>query len=144
LFSIILGIAVAIGSYAFLYYTRKVKAEIGYKNNNILILGSRVIPIIQYVIVGLLVLIAIQIIFTSQYLILLLVALQALSWSTGIILLAIMSYKFIQWYKARRNMLVMLYLISSLMFCTVMGASIIPQKYDNNRIICHTLCELPL
>jgi hypothetical protein len=68
-----------------------------------------------------------QIIFTTQYLTLLLVALQALSWSTGVVLMGVMSFKFIQWYKVKRNTLVLLYLVSSLMFCSTLGATIIPQ-----------------
>jgi hypothetical protein len=127
LFSTILGIAILSGSYAILHYTKKVKAELGNKNN-VLTLVSQIMPFIQYIIIGLLILITLQIIFTSEYLILLLVTLQALSWSTGVILLGIMSYKFIQWYSARRNVLVLLYLVSSLMFCGTMGATIIPQN----------------
>jgi hypothetical protein len=39
-----------------------------------------------------------------------------------------MSFKFIQWYRAKRNLLVLLYLVSSLMFCSTLGATIIPQN----------------
>jgi hypothetical protein len=127
LFSTILGIAILSGSYAILHYTKKVKSELGYKNN-VLLLVSQIIPFIQYIIIGLLTLITLQIIFTLQYPILFLVALQALSWLTGVILMGIMSFKFIQWYRARRNLLVLLYLVSSLMFCGTLGATIIPQS----------------
>jgi hypothetical protein len=127
LFSTILGIAILSGSYAVLHYTKKVKAEVGSKNN-VLLLVSRIIPFIQYAIIGLLILITLQIIFTSQYLILFLVASQAISWSTGAIVMGIMSFKFIQWYRARRKLLVLLYLASSLMFCGTQGATVIPQS----------------
>lgn len=127
LFSVILGIAILSASHTILHYTKKVKDEIGQKNN-VLTLVSRIMPFIQYTIIGFLILITLQIIFTSQYFILFLVALQALSWSTAVILLGIMSYKFIEWYRARRNVLVLLYLVSSLMFCGTMGATIIPQN----------------
>jgi hypothetical protein len=104
----------------------KVKAQSGSKNN-VLLLISRIIPFIQYTIFGLLILITLQIIFTSQYLTLFLVASLALSWSTGVILMGIMSFKFLQWYRAKRNFLVLLYLVFSAMFCVTLGSTIIPQ-----------------
>jgi hypothetical protein len=126
LFSTILGIAILSGSPAVLHNTMKVKAQSGSKNN-VLLLISRIIPFIQYTIFGLLILITLQIIFTSQYLTLFLVASLALSWSTGVILMGIMSFKFLQWYRAKRNFLVLLYLVFSAMFCVTLGSTIIPQ-----------------
>ena len=126
LFSTILGIAILSGSPAVLHNTMKVKAQFGSKNN-VLLLISRIIPFIQYTIFGLLILITLQIIFTSQYLTLFLVASLALSWSTGVILMGIMSFKFLQWYRAKRNFLVLLYLVFSAMFCVTLGSTIIPQ-----------------
>jgi hypothetical protein len=126
LFSTILGIAVLSGSPAVLHNTKKVKSQLGPKNN-VLLLISRIIPFIQYTIIGLLILITLQIIFTSQYLTLFLVASLALSWSTGVILMGTMSFKFLQWYRAKRNFLVLLYLVFSVMFCVTLGSTIIPQ-----------------
>jgi hypothetical protein len=126
LFSTILGIAILSGSPAVLHNTMKVKAQSDSKNN-VLLLISRIIPFIQYTILGLLILITLQIIFTSQYLTLFLVASLALSWSTGVILMGIMSFKFLQWYRAKRNFLVLLYLVFSAMFCVTLGSTIIPQ-----------------
>jgi hypothetical protein len=126
LFSTILGIAILSGSPAVLHNTMKVKAQSDSKNN-VLLLISRIIPFIQYTIFGLLILITLQIIFTSQYLTLFLVASLALSWSTGVILMGIMSFKFLQWYRAKRNFLVLLYLVFSAMFCVTLGSTIIPQ-----------------
>ncbi|PWU82123.1 MAG: hypothetical protein DLM72_03425 [Candidatus Nitrosopolaris wilkensis] len=62
------------------------------------------------------ILITLQIIFTLQFLNFFLVASLALSWSTGVILMGVMSFKLIQWYKAKRNILVLLYAAASLMF----------------------------
>jgi hypothetical protein len=126
LFSTILGIAILSGSPAVLHNTKKVKAQLGSKNN-VLFLISRIMPFIQYTIIGLLILITLQIIFTAQYTTLFLVASLALSWSTGVILMGIMSFKFLQWYRAKRNFLVLLYLIFSVMFCVTLGSTIIPQ-----------------
>jgi hypothetical protein len=126
LFSIILSIALFSGSLAILHYSKKVKTELGFKNN-VLLFISRIIPIIQYTIVGLLLLTLFQIIFTSQYLTLFLVSSLALSSSTGVIIMGIMSLKFLQWYMAKRNFLVLLYVLSSLMFCSISASTIIPQ-----------------
>ena len=126
LFSTILAITVLFGSHAIMQYTRKSKIELGSKSNAMLLI-SRVIPFIQYIIIGLLILITLQIIFTSQYLTSFYVASLGLSWSTGVILMGVISFKFIQWYRAKRNLLVLLYLVSSLMFCSTLGATIIPQ-----------------
>ena len=126
LFSTILGIAIVSGSHAVLHYSGNVKSEIGSTNKTLLVL-SRVVPVIQYVIIALLVIITLQLVLTSQYLTVLLVSSLVLSWSTGVILMGIMSFKFLQWYRAKRNLLVLLYLASSLMFCATLGATIVPQ-----------------
>lgn len=126
LFSTILGIAILAGSRAILHDTKKIKAEVA-SNNNFLILTSRIMPFIQYTIMGLLILITLQIIFRKEFLNFFLVASLALSWSTGIILMGVMSFKFLQWYRAKRNLLVLLYLASTLMFCATLGSTIIPQ-----------------
>jgi hypothetical protein len=126
LFSTIVGIAILSGSGAILHNIRKIKTDLGSKNKTILLI-SQIMPFIEYTMIGLLILITLQIIFTTQYLTLLLVASQALSWSTGVILMGVMSFKFIQWYRAKKNLLVLLYLVSSLMFCGTLGATIIPQ-----------------
>ena len=126
LFSAILGIAIVSGSHAILHSSRKVKTEIG-STNKALLLVSRIVPIIQYTIIAFLVLITLQLILTSQYLIVFLVSSLVLSWSTGVILMGIMAFKFLQWYRAKRNLLVLLYLVSSIMFCATLGATIVPQ-----------------
>jgi hypothetical protein len=126
LFSIIFGIAIISGSSVILNDTSKIKSELDY-TNNILFKISRIMPFIQYTIIGLLITVALQVIFTSQYFTAFLVASLALSWSTGVILMGIMSFKFILWYRARRNFLVLLYFIASVMFCCTLGSTIIPQ-----------------
>lgn len=94
LFSIIFGIAIISGSRIVRNDTSKIKSELGY-TNNILFMISRIMPFIQYTIIGLLVTVALQVIFTSQYFTTFLVASLALSWSTGVIIMGIMSFKFI-------------------------------------------------
>jgi hypothetical protein len=128
LFSIIVTIAVLLGIRIIILNIQKIKTEF-LSNSNVLLLLSRVMPFIQYTIIGLLILITLQIIFTLQYATIFLVASLALSWSTGVMMMGIMSFKFIQWYRAKRSFLALLYLISSLMFCATLGATIIPQLF---------------
>jgi hypothetical protein len=127
LFSIIFGIAFVSGSHVVLHDVKKIKSELGSKNN-ILYRISRIMPFVQYNIIGLLITVVLQIIFTSQYYTVFLVASLVLSWSTGVMIMGIMSFKFIQWYRAKKNYLVLLYFISSLMFCVTLGSTIIPQN----------------
>lgn len=127
LFSVIAGIAVLSGSYVVLHDVKRIQSGLASKNN-IIFLISRTMPIVQYTIIGLLILTTIQIIFMSQYLMIFVVVLLVLSWSTGVMLMGMMSFKFLQWYKAKRNILLLLYAASSLMFCSTLGATIVPQS----------------
>jgi hypothetical protein len=126
LFSSIAVIAIVSGSIAVLHYVRKVKVEVA-SNNKALLFISRIIPLIQYTIIALLVLITLQIAFTLQFLNFFLIASLALSWSTGVVLMGVMSFKLIQWYKTKRNFLVLLYAAASVMFCATLGLTIVPQ-----------------
>lgn len=127
LFSVIAGIAVLSGSYVVLHDVKRIQSGLASKNN-IIFLISRTMPIVQYTIIGLLILTTIQIIFMSQYLMIFVVVLLVLSWSTGVMLMGMMSFKFLQWYRAKRNILLLLYAASSLMFCSTLGATIVPQS----------------
>jgi hypothetical protein len=126
LFSSIAVIAIVSGSIAVLHNVRKVKAEVA-SNNQVLLFISRIMPYIQYTIIALLILITLQIIFTLEFLNFFLVASLALSWSTGVILMGVMSFKLIQWYMAKRNRLLLLHAAASVMFCATLGLTIVPQ-----------------
>lgn len=128
LYSLISALAIISGTVIVRYNIKKIKTELPSKNR-VLILLSKIVPYIQYTIIGFLLLIAIQIIFTSQFFAIFLVATLAISWSTGVILMGIMSFKFIQWYRAKKNFLVLLYLVATLMFCATLGSTIIPQLF---------------
>jgi hypothetical protein len=125
LFSTIVGIAVVTGSYVIRNDTNKVKHELG-SRKNVLPLISRPVAAVQYTIVGLLVLIAIQVIFTSEYFLVFLIAALVLSWLVVVGLMGLMSFKFFQWYRSRKSTLVLLYLIFSLMISTIQLTISIP------------------
>jgi hypothetical protein len=125
-FSSIAVIATVSGIIAVHDNIRKVKAEVAHKNKSLLSL-SWIMPYIQYTIIALLVLITLEIIFTHQFLNFFLVGSLALSWSTGGVLMGVLSYKLIQWYKAKRNSLVLLFAVASVMFCATLSSTIVPQ-----------------
>ena len=125
LFSIISGIAAVTGSYVIRNDTNKVKHEIG-SRKNILPLISNPVAAIQYTIVGLLIIITLQIIFTSEYFLIFLIAAIMLSWIVAVGLTALMSFKFFHWYRSRKSTLVLLYLIFSSMFSIIQLTISIP------------------
>jgi hypothetical protein len=87
LFTALFAVAGLSGSQAVIYESKKIKNELGFKNYA-LALASRIVPLIQYAIIGLLGLLTLQIIFGSQYLTVSYVALIAASWTTGALLMA--------------------------------------------------------
>ena len=101
------------------------KHELG-SRKNVLPLISRPVAAVQYSIVGLLVLITLQIVFTSEYFLVFLIAALVLSWLVAVGLTGLMSFKFLQWYRTRKSTLVLLYLIFSLMLTTIQLTISIP------------------
>jgi hypothetical protein len=78
LFSIIVAVTTIFGCRVVTHYTSRIRSELGSKNN-ILLLKTRIMPLIQYVIMALLVILAAQVIFLSEYSILPLIISIALS-----------------------------------------------------------------
>lgn len=125
LFSTIVGITAVTGTFVIRKDTNKVKYELG-SRNNVLPLISGSIAVVQYVIVGLLVLMALQSIFSSQYYIIFLIISLVLSWTLAVGLMGLMSFKFLQWYRSEKGKLVLLYLIFSLMISAIQLTISIP------------------
>jgi hypothetical protein len=125
LFSAIVGVAVLAGIRVINNGTGRVKDELGAKNSILRVL-SRAMAAIQYAIVALLVLVALQMIFSSQYFSFFFISSLALSWLAGAAVMGIMSLKFLQWYRANRGTLVLLYSASSLIVCFILVSASIP------------------
>jgi hypothetical protein len=125
LFSTLVGIAVFTGSYVIKNDTNKVKQQLDSRINIIPGIAG-VIAAIQYAIVGLLILITVQVIFTSQYFIVFLIASLMVSWFSAVGVMALMSFKLIQWYRLKRSTLVLLYIIFSVMITIIQLAITIP------------------
>ncbi|AIF82547.1 hypothetical protein NTE_00465 [Candidatus Nitrososphaera evergladensis SR1] len=125
LFSAIAILAVIFGGRLVLSDTRKIRSE--FSSNNILNFASRIMPFIQYSILALLIVITLQMIFTSQYYTYIMITLTGMSWAASIGFMLLMSYKLIQWYRVRRNLLVLLYFVSSALIASVLALGIVPQ-----------------
>ncbi len=124
----ILVLSIALFSGAFTVVNTFVTISNKFKyNNNSLILIPKLIIVVQFLIIMLLTVLTLEIASTSQFLTMLLIYSLVLSWTTGVVLLGIMSFRFLQWYKANHNYLILLYLVSSAMFAGTLGATIIPQ-----------------
>lgn len=134
LFSTIVGITIISGGYVVQYLSKRLKDEFG-SNNRLLLLVSWAIPFVQYLVIGILILITAQIIITKQYLtLLLLVASFGISWSAGIVLLGMMAIKFLNWYRAKSNLIVLLYFVMSLFMCLILALASIPQIIMTSQI----------
>src|SRR5919109_1809483 len=125
LFSTLVGIAVFTGSYVISNDTNRVRQQLS-SRMSFLPVVSRIIAAIQYSIVGLLVLMTVQIILTAQYFIVFLIASLMISWFSAVGVMALMSFKLIQWYRFKKSILVLLYIIFSLMITVIQLTISIP------------------
>lgn len=126
LFSTIVAIAILSGYRVVAKSASRIRDELLSRSKSLFSI-SKIVPAIQYTIMGLLILTTLQIILASQYLSIFLIISLALSWSTGVVLMGILAFKFIRWYHKKRSALILLYFISSAMFCSTLGSTIIPQ-----------------
>jgi hypothetical protein len=126
LFSIIAVVAALTGIHIVFRDSTRIKIDI-VSRNNALNIFSKVVPITQYVSIGIFLLVLVQIIVSSQYLSPLLVASLAVSWSAGTIILSVMSYKLLQWYLVdKKNSLVLMYFMSTLIICFIFVSAALP------------------
>jgi hypothetical protein len=75
------------------------------------------IPAVQYVLFALLIAIILQMIITTKYNVLLLVAAVYISYIVGFVALGILTYKYLIWSKENHNPLVIIYLLATSMIC---------------------------
>ncbi len=109
---VIISIVYAVGQYFILaYIARKLKDNIktpGFGKLRPLIIG------IQVVLVSIVIVINLQILLTSQYTTALITWSSTIGYTFSALLMSILSVKFLTWYLANRNFVVLLYAISSL------------------------------
>jgi hypothetical protein len=73
----------------------------------------KIVTLVQYALVTLLVLVLLQILATSHYSTVMLIAITSISYILAIAMLGLLAQKFFSWYKSNRNSVVLLYGISS-------------------------------
>jgi hypothetical protein len=100
LFASLICAAVVSGVYVTIRNKSKVKNAL--VNKDSVRRATLILPVVQYVILGLLVSIALQIAFTSTYQTIFYVSSLVLGWSTGVILMALMSFKLFEWYRSKK------------------------------------------
>lgn len=127
LFSTLSGIIIFSGTLVILDYSKRLRTSFGPKNK-LQFLVSRIIPIVQYAIIAVLAIITAQIIFAHQYIALFLFA-YLISWLAGVTLIGMVSLRFIQWYRSRRNLVVLLYFVMTLLTCIILTLAAIPQIF---------------
>jgi hypothetical protein len=107
-FIFIMVLVIWIGHYLLFDYVKSQRQKPQFENK-ILSLVNNTLTIVQYVIIGSLIFTILQIVFTSQYLVISLIVVTQVSFTVGGIILAFLSYRFLSWYKSKRNTMILLY-----------------------------------
>jgi len=107
--------------------SKKITNELGLRSPDLIVM-SKIIRAIQYVISGLLVAIIAQSALTSQYSTLLMIAVIGLGYLGGSVMTGLLSYKFLQWYRSNRDNTILLYLLSSSILSVLLVTTIIAQS----------------
>jgi len=105
------------------------------------------VTFLQYVLIGILILTVLQIMLNSQYNIYILVVIIGISYTLGVILMGILAERFFSWFKLSKNIVVLLYGLSStvialnLIFTIIYVVSIMPIHLEEIRP--HTTFFIP-
>lgn len=126
LFEFLILLSFFSGLYVILISYRNIKSEFGSRSAKITLMNKYIL-FVQIIIIAFLEIISLQILISSQYITIFFIVPLLLSWIGGVVVLGIMTFKFIQWYSRKNNWLVLLYLISTAMFGGTLGSTIIPQ-----------------
>jgi len=149
IFSSIASAALVSGAYLVHNQTKKITDELGLKSRD-LIWMLKTIRFVQYTIIGITILITAQMIATSQYSTLPLILLIGLGYLTGGLMSAVLSFKFLQWYRLNKlNVTLLLYLTSSsilsfmLISATIVQSIMITQA-NPNAVGANSVPEFPV
>jgi hypothetical protein len=126
IFSVLVASIVISGRYLLTYYSRRIRVDLRLARRDLTIM-SKVITIIQIILSTALVLILLQIILTLQYYTALLSLVMITSYLLGSLMLGLLSYKFLLWYKSKRNTVVLLYVLASAALSVTSATTIVAQ-----------------
>jgi hypothetical protein len=110
-----LGVVYIIGQYILLQFTKNKSKDIRSRGQLHLRLIHRAVIIIQYVLAAVIVFFIVEMVLTSSYSVVGLATALGISYTLSIILLGLLSKRFISWFKSNRNSVVLLYGLSSAM-----------------------------
>jgi hypothetical protein len=110
-----LGVAYIIGQYILLQFTKNKSKDIRSRGQLHLRLIHTAVIIIQYVLAAVIVFFIVEMVLTSSYSVVVLATALGISYTLSIILLGLLSKRFISWFKSNRNSVVLLYGLSSAM-----------------------------
>lgn len=114
----IMGTIFAIGQYLILGYVRNLDGKkIAIKRLRLIVI-SRSVPIIQYVLIAIFATVILQMLFTSSYNIQFIEVVIWINYSLAIALLGFLSQRFISWFRFNHNPVVLAYFLAMIMITT--------------------------
>jgi hypothetical protein len=128
LFVAITAIIYAGGQYLLNDFVKKVSSKLRYTKRDIGLM-YKILSIIQYVIVSIISIIILQIIFLHQYSLLLIILATIVSYIPASLILGILSYRFLAWFRTRRNSITLLFFIGSGMVGVNLAVGVVIHSY---------------
>jgi hypothetical protein len=110
---VVIGLASAIGQILILKYAKQESKKIGVHGPLYLNYVDRVVTLVQYVLVAIFAVVILQILFLSQFSTVFLTVSTALSYLLLLAVMAFLSQRFISWFISDKNLIVLLYGLSS-------------------------------
>ncbi|WP_162477972.1 hypothetical protein [Nitrososphaera sp. AFS] len=111
----VMGIIFAVGQYLILGFVRKLDGKkIAIKRLRLTVI-SRLILVIQYVLIAVFALLILQMLFTSSYNVYFIEAIIWISYSLVFILLGLLSLRFLSWFRSNHNRVVLTYSLAMMM-----------------------------
>jgi hypothetical protein len=120
IFSVI-GIIYFIGQYFILRFVRLKSKEIGNKEQLHLNIIHKIVTITQYALTAILVIVFLQIIVTSRYNIVMLMAATSISYILAIIMMGLLAKRFFLWFRSNKNSVVLFYGLASTILAINLG-----------------------
>jgi hypothetical protein len=112
---IVISVTSLISQYLLLKFIKPTAQEAKIRDNLHLNSLYKIVKIFQYVLGAILISVGLQMVVTSHYNTIMLIAIMATSYILSIILLAILALEFFSWFKSNRNFVILLYGLASLM-----------------------------
>jgi hypothetical protein len=115
IFFVGIGVVYVIGQYLLLKFVRAVTEKRRMMDKLHLNLVQRSVTLVQYVLTAFLVLVILQMILTARYNVVTLIAVTSISYGLSIVILSLLARRFFLWFKTKKEMVILLYGLSSSM-----------------------------